>query len=256
MKVVSLANRKGGVGKSTLSVHLVWYLAELGYRVALVDLDTQANSSSTLRDHDIGTAASVLFKENPTIEVPELIGNIGLIPADPDLDRVLKEDMFVLGFFDDHLHKLSNHFDFCVIDTSPSWDRTTEAALLASDYFATPVDVETYAIEGLQKFIKNAQRMLTFKQRNGGDLKFLGIIANRVSNTSPMHLDNLKGLVQAYPQLMVPQKISARTNIGDAIMERTPVWKSKKTAAREAGKEMKDLFAILLDRMGVKAGAK
>lgn len=251
MKTIALANRKGGVGKSTIAVHLAWYLAEMGQRTLLIDLDPQGNASSTLRDHALGITASQMFAEADLPGVSDLLDGLGVIEADPALDRIDKEDAFIMGVFKDHLGKLDHAFDVCVIDTSPAFDRRTETALLSADYFATPVDVETYAIEGLSEFLNKASRVRTFKEQHGLQLQFLGVIANRVNNTSPIHQANLKALIEAYPRMIIPQKVSARTNIGDALGERKPVWRLKKTAAREAGKEMRGLLAILAERMGI-----
>ncbi len=250
MITIVMANRKGGVGKSTLSVHLAWFLAKvMKKRVLFVDLDDQANSSATLAPHRSAIIASALFSEAP-IATPAPIDGIALVEADAGLNRVLKEDLTVVGEFVDKLDGFKDAFDFCVIDTSPAWNRTTEAAMLAADYFATPVDVETYALQGLNEFLNNTRRMMTFKQRNGGGtLNFLGIIANRVSNTSPIHKQNLAQLKEAHPTLTLDAVISQRTNIGDAISEGIPVWELQKSAAREAGKEMRLLFTQLLQRM-------
>lgn len=63
MKTLVVANQKGGVGKSTLTVHLAWYAAELGARVLIIDLDSQGNSSSTLQEYACDVDASELFLE-------------------------------------------------------------------------------------------------------------------------------------------------------------------------------------------------
>lgn len=250
MKAIAFANLKGGVGKSTLAVHLAWYLAEQGYRVLFVDLDPQANSSSTLREHAVGFGSSQLFDEASLPEMPPLVGNLALIEADPKLDGMRKADSFVMGHLTQHLANFSPSFDFCVIDTSPIVDLLTQSALMAADFFVTPVDVETYAVEGLGKFLNKTRQILTFKQQHGRNLEFIGVVANKVNNTSPMHLRNLRELIGAYPQFIIPHKVSARTNIGEAIAERRPVWTLPKTAAREAGKELRVVLNFIAERMG------
>ncbi|MFX5839388.1 ParA family protein, partial [Acinetobacter baumannii] len=69
MKKVAITNQKGGVGKSTISAHLAFYLEELGHRVLVIDLDPQENCSKTLMmtgtTHDTGVVASSLFKDGP-----------------------------------------------------------------------------------------------------------------------------------------------------------------------------------------------
>lgn len=253
MKTVAVANMKGGVGKSTLAVHLAWFLAEHGYRTLLIDLDPQANSSTTLAEHYIGITASDLFREAALSPVAPLTGNLGSIEVDPGLREVSRAEFHVMATFVEQLESLAEHFDVCVIDTSPAMDRRTESALLAADYFFTPVDVETYAIQGFGKFLDDARKILTFKQKNGRNLQFLGIVANKVNNASPMHRRNLKELIAQNPKIVVPYPLGLRTNIGEAIAEQVPVWKLPKTAARDAGKELRALLAHLAGAMGLKA---
>jgi len=253
VKTIAFANLKGGVGKSTLAVHLAFYFAERNLRTLLVDLDPQGNSSSTLRDYAIDIQASQLFEEAELPPVGELRDNLASIPVDAKLTDVARAEFHVMGTFVDQLERLGKHFDVCVIDTSPSIDRRTESALLAADYFTTPVDVETYAIEGLGKFMVQTRKILTFKQRNGQDLQFLGVIANKINNNSPMHKRNLQELVRENAKIVIPHPVSARTNIGEAIAERVPVWRMPKTAARDAGKEMRVLLDFLAARMGFPA---
>ena len=104
MKTVAVANMKGGVGKSTLAVHLAWHLAERGLRTLLIDLDPQANSSTTLVDHRIGICASALFRDDPLPPLPALAGNLGAV----EVDRVdgcslchMRLHACVVGEFDD-----------------------------------------------------------------------------------------------------------------------------------------------------------
>lgn len=254
MKTIAFANLKGGVGKSTLAVHLAWYLAERDRRVLFVDLDPQGNSSSTLRANAVGFGASLLFDDEAALPpLPALHDNLALIAADPKLRDIARADAFVMGTFAEQVAGFGDRFDYCVIDTSPSVDRRTESALMAAGYFVTPVDVETYAVEGLGKFLREARRVLTFKERYGRGLEFIGVIANKVNNTSPMHLRNLRELIAEYPKFIIPHKVSARTNIGEAIAERRPVWSLPKTAAREAGKELRVVLQYIVDRLDAPA---
>ncbi len=250
MKTIAFANLKGGVGKSTLAVHTAWYFAERNLRTLLIDLDPQGNSSSTLRDYAIDLKASQLFEETKIPVVGALPSCLASVPVDRKLGEVAKEGFGVLAHFVDNVGQLSKYFDVCVIDTSPAFDRRTEAALLAADYFATPVDVETYALEGLGVFMDKAREILTFKTKNSQKLEFLGVIANKVVNNSPMHKRNLKDLATTHAKIVVPHPISSRTNIGEAIAERVPVWRMPKTAARDAGREMRVLLDFLAARMG------
>ncbi|CAD7740900.1 Chromosome-partitioning ATPase Soj (plasmid) [Xanthomonas hydrangeae] len=257
MITIVMANRKGGVGKSTLSVHLAWFIAQvMDKRVLFVDLDDQANSSSTLIEHATGIKASAFFQREAIPPIGEYKGNIALLQADPSLKKFFEGDLMMAGEFADKIESVSDGFDFCVIDTSPAWNRTHEAALFAADYFATPVDMESYAIQGLTEFLDNTRRVMTFKRSGGKGLDFIGIVPNRVNNTSPAHKEKLEQLRDAYKGLITSSYLGNRTSIGEAIDEHIPVWKVDKSAAREAGKEMKRVFTELLQRIASRERAK
>ena len=89
MNTIVINNQKGGVGKTTLAVHLAWFMAEAGRRVLMIDVDAQGNATDTLKQHTGSTSAADLFKPATRIVFGENNG-ITLAPADSsltDIDR-------------------------------------------------------------------------------------------------------------------------------------------------------------------------
>ncbi len=163
MKIVSIANQKGGVGKTTTSVNLSVCLAELGARILLLDLDPQANASSSLGFNAEGDASiyEPLIGEGTALEkIQETrIPNLSLIPSAMDLAGVEIE----LARSDNHLIRLgevltplrqTGRFDFLVIDCPPSLGVLMTSALAAADGLLIPIQCEYFGLEGLAKIVE------------------------------------------------------------------------------------------------------
>lgn len=245
MKTLVVANQKGGVGKSTLTVHLAWYAAELGARVLIIDLDSQGNSSSTLQEYACDVDASELFLEAAPGSVPA--NQVVLIKGDTKLVDVDRLPAAIAGHFTKHVAALRSQFDLCIIDTAPAAGLRQVAALIAANYVVSPIELETYSIQGITSMM---QTIYGVKQRFNKSLTFLGMLPSRFNSHSPSQKSALAEILKAYPKLVFPLAIGLRTSIADAVTDRVPVWRVSKTAAREAGREMKAALAAIVENMG------
>ena len=245
MKTIVLTNQKGGVGKTTIAVHLAMALREAGKRILFVDIDPQANSSKTLASNAVGVLTSQLFEESPVAF--DVHDGINLIEADSKMVDIEQKNLSVVRNFKSHLEQLQNKFDFCIIDSPPGLGNRMTSALIVADYVLSPIELEEYSIDGITKML---QTVFGVKQKLNPELQFLGMLPNRFNPRSAQQKDTLKALLKDYSQWIIPAKIGIRSSIPEALKEGIPVWELKKTSARAAANEFKEAFHIIFQKIG------
>ena len=160
-KIISLANQKGGVGKTTTAVNLAAALAESGRQVLLVDLDPQANATSSLGfDKRVITQSvyNCLMEDLPLEKIVALTNwmRLDLAPANPGLAGAEVE---LVGEeareyrLRNALRAMNSRYDYILIDCPPSLSLLTLNALAASDSVIVPVQCEYLAMEGLAQLM-------------------------------------------------------------------------------------------------------
>jgi len=168
-RVIAIANQKGGVGKTTTTVNLGAALAELGYRVLVVDLDPQGNATSGLgidsRNYE-SSMYDVVMREAPLEDCiePTSVQNLFLTPANINLAGV--EIELVSAFSRElklkkALEPVVDDFDFVLIDCPPSLGLLTVNGLAAAHEVLVPIQCEYYALEGLSQLLRNVQLVAT-----------------------------------------------------------------------------------------------
>src|SRR5438477_4682712 len=163
MKIIAIANQKGGVGKTTRAVNLGCALAEEGLRVLLIDLDPQGKATSSFGMQELEGESlyepllggvSITEKILPT-RLPRMF----IVPADLDLAGAEIE----IARMDNHLTRLAETlaplgsdetFDFVLLDCPPSLGILMTNALAAADELLTPIQCEYFALEGLVKIVR------------------------------------------------------------------------------------------------------
>jgi chromosome partitioning protein len=160
-KAIAICNQKGGTGKTTSAINISAYMALLGKKVLLVDLDPQANATSGLGidRHKIKVSTyHVLLEELNIKEILQqtAIQNLFLAPSNLDLTGAEVELVGAMGREYRLKRALSlekDNFDFIFIDSPPSLGLLTINALTAADSVMVPVQCEYYALEGLSQLI-------------------------------------------------------------------------------------------------------
>ena len=168
MKIVAIANQKGGVGKTTTAVNLGVALAEKKLRVLMIDLDPQANATSALGMQEVeGESIYESLLAGVSIAnkiLPTRLDNLFIIPADLDLAGAEVE----IARMPEHLTRLSRTlstfrsdetFDLVLLDCPPSLGILMTNALAAADEILTPIQCEYFALEGLVKIVRVVEQV-------------------------------------------------------------------------------------------------
>jgi chromosome partitioning protein len=182
LKIIAIANQKGGVGKTATSVNLAAGLASKGFKVLLVDLDSQRNATNTLLapEQISTTLADVLVGEttrqgieNAIYETP--IDNLDMVPSHIRLAKIERfieiEEQFRLK---DSLNELTE-YDLVLLDCPPTLGMTLTQALLAAHYVIVPIAGDYYSHEGVVDLTESLQKAT----RGNPKLEVLGYLMTR-----------------------------------------------------------------------------
>jgi len=231
MKVIAIANHKGGVGKTTTAVNLSAALAELGYDTLLIDMDPQGNATSHLGYVPFSitkTIESALVDDNNQIDVDSLIIERGprlfLIPANLNMssselllsgmlerERVLKR---VIG-------KIKRRFDYIIVDTPPSLGLFTVNAIYAADEVIVAVQTQPFALEALGVFRRTLAKVYQSKKDYNFKVWGLPTMHDRLTNTSRAMFDKVKEMFGPLTLTPIHQNVRLReaSGLGKHILE-------------------------------------
>lgn len=180
-RIIAFANQKGGVGKTTTCVNMATFMALMGKKVLLVDLDPQGNATSNLgfeKGNKINSIYQVMAEEKQVQEAiyETKVKNLSIIPANIDLAGVevelvyMKSREYVIkNIFD----KIKNSYDYITIDCPPSLGLLTINAFTAADAVIIPIQCEFFALEGLSQLM-NTVRLV--KKKLNPDIAIDGVV--------------------------------------------------------------------------------
>lgn len=227
-RVIAICNAKGGVGKTTTAVNLGAYLAVLGKRVLLVDLDPQGNASSALGVSPLTVGQSVyhglLGEASPAdLRKPSIIYNFHVIPAAPHLAGALvelvnmEEREFRLRNF---LHHVRHEYDYVIIDLSPSLTLLTINALIAADEVIIPVQAEYYSLEGLSQVLQTIELI---KNNLEHPLRIAGAVLTMVEPREKLSREVSKNVREHFPHHVFRTEIPRSVALAEAPSFAKPV---------------------------------
>jgi chromosome partitioning protein len=245
-KVISIANQKGGVGKTTCSINLGGALAERGYRVLCVDMDPQANltvglgiSLSDVRR----SMADVMSDERASIEEivrPTETPGLWVAPATLELASTEVELFTAIGremVLRDALSGWADsQFEVVIIDCPPTLGLLTINALVASNRVIIPVQTQYYAIKGLTALIKVIN---TIKLKLNHDLEVLGLLPTFFDGRTVLAREMLDNLKELGDHRVFNTMIKNTVKLGEAPLTGRPVTEyASSSAAAQAFREL------------------
>lgn len=253
--VLSVQSFKGGVGKSTLACHLAQYFALKGYRVCVIDCDSQASTTSVFGlnpdvdvDEDEGTLypffrhggpASLDYALRPTYwpNISLIPANLGLYDAEYEFAaRMARDSTFVLDRLRDGIATIRNQFDIILMDPPPALGMISLSVLRAADALLIPAPPNYIDFGSTAHFLRMMTATLEELARAGGarEYAFVKILVTKMNDTKSAHQAIHRMMQAVYPQDLMQAVLKDSAEIDNATANLRTVYELTGPATRSA----------------------
>lgn len=225
--VISVTNQKGGVGKTTSSVNIAYFLAKQGKKTLLIDFDPQGNATSGLgidKQELEATMTDVVLETKMLADViiPTAHKNLFLAPTTPHLANTEVE----LAQANRRFSRLKNAvenvsgYDFIIIDSPPSLSLLTVNGLIAARYVLLPVQAEFYALEGLGQLLET---MKLVRKSMNPTLELLGVLPTMMDSRTTLSNQVHEEIKKHFPGKVFKTTIPRNIRLAEAPSHGLPV---------------------------------
>ncbi len=247
MKTVSIANRKGGVGKTSITANIAWEIQRKGYKVLLIDLDSQCDLTSVFEAHDPEKpniydvlTSDLKLKEAFCRKTP----NLTIVQGAKELAE------YETRWNHKQLKKKLNardvkQFDLVLIDHPPGANNASKAGFLASDYVLIVIEPDSLCLKNLDQMLD----YLSGIQEENNKLKVAGLVMNKIDNRRNITKTIFNQVSESYGEQLFADTIGIDTTVPNALFSNKAIrempWRSRNvTRFRNVAKE-------LLERVGM-----
>lgn len=238
-EIMAIANQKGGVGKTTTTINLAAALAEKDKKVLVIDMDPQGNTSSGLgvdKDELETTVYQLMIGDNTFDECvqKDVFENLDVLAANVNLAGIEIETMdmenrnFILR---DIIEKISERYDFIIIDCPPSLNTLTINSMTTADSVLVPIQCEYYALEGLSQLIYTINLV---KERLNPKLYINGVVFTMYDGRTNLSMQVIENVRNNLNQTIYNTIIPRGVRLAEAPSHGLPITKydNRSTGAR------------------------
>jgi len=232
-RVISVLNQKGGVGKTTTVINLASYLAKLGLKILVIDLDPQGNTTSGFGIDKLSITKNIYQSliEGTNLDLVTIATsqtNLYLVTTNTDLagaEVQLATDKNMDTKLRDVLQASQQQYDLVLIDCPPSLGLLSINALVASTDVIIPVQTEYYAMEGLSQLIQVIDRL---QAQLNPTLQILGVLMTMYDSRTSLSAQVHEEIKRVFGELVFDTLIPRNVRLAEAPSHGQPIWQYDK----------------------------